>query len=100
MSQCIKRDYKIDILRFIAIICIILAHSNPPKWIFVLRNFDVTLMVMIMGISFYLSNDNKRIKYSNYMIKRFNRLIVPTWIFISVLFITFYIISLLIRCAS
>ena len=54
MNQEVKeRDYKIDILRFIAIICIILSHTKPPETIFLLRNFDVTLMVMIMGASFY-----------------------------------------------
>ena len=64
MNQEVKeRDYKIDILRFIAIICIILSHTKPPETIFLLRNFDVTLMVMIMGASFYLSNNNKNINY-------------------------------------
>ncbi len=96
MNQEVKeRDYKIDILRFIAIICIILSHTKPPETIFLLRNFDVTLMVMIMGASFYLSNNNKNINYSNYIIKRFYRLIVSTWIFLFIFFIAFYIISLL-----
>ena len=96
MNQEVKeRDYKIDILRFIAIICIILSHTKPPETIFLLRNFDVTLMVMIMGASFYLSNNNKNINYRNYIINRFYRLIVSTWIFLFIFFIAFYIISLL-----
>ena len=90
MNQEVKeRDYKIDILRFIAIICIILSHTKPPETIFLLRNFDVTLMVMIMGASFYLSNNNKNINYSNYIIKRFYRLIVSTWIFLFIFFFNF-----------
>lgn len=90
----LNRDYKIDILRFIAIICIILAHTNPPQIIFLLRNFDVTLMVIVMGVSFYLSN-NKNINYKSYIKKRFKRLIVPTWQFLTIFFVFFYIMSLL-----
>lgn len=96
MNQMVKeRDYKIDILRFIAIVCIILAHTSPPGIIFVLRNFDVTLMVMIMGTSYYLSSNGKNINYLNYVRKRFNRLIIPTWIFLTIFFTIFYIISLI-----
>ncbi|PAK50013.1 acyltransferase family protein, partial [Priestia megaterium] len=70
-----KRDERIDILRAIAILCIILAHSNPMGVIFQLRNFDVTMMVFLMGSSFFLSNQKKTINYGNYVIKRFKRLI-------------------------
>lgn len=97
MKSIQNRDYKIDILRFIAIICIILAHTDPPGFIFVLRNFDVILMVIIMGTSFYLSSNGKNIDYRNYIIKRFRRLITPTWVFLSIFFIIFYIMSLLMK---
>ncbi|WP_047982591.1 acyltransferase family protein [Ornithinibacillus contaminans] len=90
----IKRDAKIDVLRGIAIVSIIFAHSGPNGIIFQLRNFDVTLMVVIMGISFYLSNRKKEIKYFNYLRKRFKRLIIPTWKFLTLFFVTFYGISL------
>ncbi|MFJ8415950.1 acyltransferase family protein [Bacillus paramycoides] len=90
-----QRDNKIDVLRFIAIIGIILAHSAPPGAIFQLRNFDVTLMILLMGTSFYLSNKNKEIYYVSYLRKRFNRLIIPTWSFLTLFFILFFIISLI-----
>lgn len=90
----LERDYKIDILRFIAIICIILAHCNPPGIIFVLRNFDVTLMVLLMGASYYISSGSTELNYINYIKKRFNRLIVPTWKFLTIFFVIFYCISL------
>ncbi|MES5942831.1 MULTISPECIES: acyltransferase family protein [unclassified Bacillus cereus group] len=90
-----RRDKKIDILRFIAITCIILAHSAPPGAIFQLRNFDVTLMVLLMGTSFYLSNTGKEIKYTSYLKKRFNRLVIPTWEFLTIFFVLFLIISLI-----
>lgn len=88
-----KRDRKIDILRFIAIFCIILAHSQPPELIFQLRNFDVTLMVFLSGISFYLSNRDRKINFTQYAAKRFKRLIIPTWGFLTLFFIFFYLLS-------
>nr|WP_263324299.1 acyltransferase [Neobacillus sp. Marseille-Q6967] len=90
-----QRDRKIDILRFIAIMCIILAHSQPNEFIFQLRNFDVTLMVLLLGVSFYLSNKNKEINYFNYVFKRFKRLVVPTWNFLTLFFFLFFIISII-----
>lgn len=88
-----KRDERIDILRALAILCIILAHSMPPGVIFQLRNFDVTMMVFLMGASFFLSNRNKDIKYTKYLLKRFNRLILPTWKFLIFFFVLFYALS-------
>lgn len=93
-----KRDLRVDILRFIAIIGIIVAHSTPPDWLFELRNFDVTLIIMMMGASFYISNKGKKqVDYIPYAIKRFKRLIIPTWEFLSFFFILFYIISLVLN---
>lgn len=93
-----KRDLRIDILRFIAIIGIIIAHSNPPTWLFELRNFDVTLIMMMMGASFYISNKNKeKIDYFPYVVKRFKRLITPTWMFLTLFFILFYMVSLILN---
>ena len=41
------RNYTYDLLKVIALICILLAHVNPPGVIFQLRNFDVPLMILI-----------------------------------------------------
>ena len=48
-----KRLLNIDILKFIGIICIIIAHTNPPKIIFQIRNFDVILMCIISIFLFF-----------------------------------------------
>ncbi len=87
-----RRDTHIDILKFIGIVCIILAHTDPKNFIFELRNFDVVLMVMLTGVTFCLSN-NKHISYGKYVSKRFRRLIVPTWIFLSIFFVIFIFFS-------
>jgi peptidoglycan/LPS O-acetylase OafA/YrhL len=96
MRNVVERDVRIDILRCIAIVAIIVAHSEPGGLLFQLRNFDVILMVLLLGTSFYLSNKEKEksISYLVYLGKRFKRLIVPTWIFLTIFFILFYVVSL------
>lgn len=46
-----KRDISIDILRFIGISFIILAHVNPPDTILNIRCFDVSLMLFVSGLT-------------------------------------------------
>jgi len=89
-----ERSRTVDILRFIAIISIVMAHASPNELLFRIRNFDVVLMVLLMGISFYISQKEKPVDYNRYALKRFKRLIVSTWIFLSVFFALFFILSL------
>jgi peptidoglycan/LPS O-acetylase OafA/YrhL len=95
LSNVNTRNEKIDILRFVAIICIIFAHTAPVEFLFRIRNFDVTLMVLLLGISFYISSKDKEIHYLSYLRKRFERLIVPSWTFITVFLAIFFLISLI-----
>lgn len=78
------RDERIDILKVLGIAMIILAHVNPPEFIFQLRNFDVPLMVLISGMSFGLSYKNE--SFLGYMWKRIKRLVFPVWIFLTAYF--------------
>lgn len=82
-----KRIIYLDILKVIGLFCIILAHVSPPGIIFQLRNFDVVLLVLI---SAFLGLVTYKKGFLKYIIKRFNRLIVPTWVFVFI----FAIISL------
>lgn len=41
-----ERDIRIDMLRTIALFCIMLAHVNPPPVIFDIRNFDVVWFLL------------------------------------------------------
>jgi len=79
------RDPRLDILRGIGLLCIILSHVGPPGFIFQLRNFDVPLMVLVSGASFSLSRAQDE-KYGPYLFSRFNRLVVPTWVFLTFFF--------------
>jgi hypothetical protein len=78
------RDEKIDILRFIGLVCIILAHVGVPAVIFQLRNFDVPLMILISGASYALHP--MRGRYRDYIWKRIKRLVISTWVFLTVYF--------------
>lgn len=85
-----SRDETIDILRFLAITGIIIAHVKPSLLWLQLRNFDVPLMVFLSGVCFYMSK-NKKVSYIPYLRKRFIRLILPTWIFLCFYFTTLYL---------
>ena len=71
-----------------------LAHVSPPRIIFEFRSFDVPLMSFLMGMSFMLSSRKKNaseISYSNYINKRFKRLIIPALVFITFFLFVMYI---------
>lgn len=84
----IERDRSIDIIRGLGLICIILAHVNPPFFIFQVRNFDVPLMVFISG--FLFGDKNQEFKsiadITSYLWKRFVRLVVPVWAFLTLFY--------------
>lgn len=78
------RNPQIDVLRFLGLSLIILAHVYPPGVIFQLRNFDVPLMVLISGASFMLSSSTSN--YRSYVWKRIKRLAFPAWTFLTIYF--------------
>lgn len=80
------RDTRIDVLRFIGLAMIILAHVKPPELVSQLRNFDVPLMVLVSGMSFGLSYKVSE-PYFSYVWKRIKRLVFPVWVFLSFYFL-------------
>lgn len=89
-----NRKIKYDILKFIGTICIILAHIHPPIVLFQLRNFDVVLMIMISASLFFEKYNEpfKKRELIMYIKKRFTRLIIPTWIFLTIYFLIIRIV--------
>lgn len=85
------RDERVDLLRVIGLLMIILAHVGPPSWLFQLRNFDVPLMVLISGVAFHLSY--QREAYGIYVWKRIKRLLFPAWLFLSGYFIWMWLVQ-------
>ena len=84
------RDGSIDILRSFAIIGIIIAHIDPPKWLGQLRGFDVVLMVFLSAVCAkgFTKNDFSFLKYC---IQRCIRLIFPVWIFFTGYYVGIYL---------
>lgn len=83
------RNEKLDWLRTIGLLGIIVAHISPPDIIINIRTFDVPLMVVISGLSYKYSFSSE-LSIGRYFLKRLKRLLVPTWIFLLFYFIYFY----------
>ena len=78
-----KRDPSIDLLRFIGLTMIILAHiglSRSTSLLFQLRSFDVPLMVFTSGLAF---SGRSTGAYLPFIGKRTLRLIVPVYLFVA-----------------
>lgn len=89
-----KRDNSLDILRFIGLVAIFMAHTFTSVVILQTVCFDVTLLILLSGAAFALTmNKNKKFHYGDYMWKRIVRLVLPTWIFLSVYFCICYVLS-------
>ncbi len=80
-----QRNQTIDLLRFIGLSLIILAHVHPPYWLFQLRNFDVPLVVMVSGMA--LAHTQIKEAYLFYVWKRIKRLVFPAWFFLSIYYL-------------
>jgi len=77
------RDLKIDILRTIGILLVILAHVKLPELVRSIRSFDVVMLVFISGMSFAYSKPKK---YTVYIANRVRQLLVPTYITLTIIF--------------
>ena len=77
-----NRDYRIDNVRAIAMICIILAHCVAPSSINNLRSFDVITLVFLSGLVFNVNRTYDFNTYESSMKRRFIRLFLPTSIYI------------------
>ncbi len=84
MGHTQQRDERIDLLRFIGLAMVILAHVYPPMWLAQLRNFDVPLMVLVSALSF--SASVKQESYGQYVWARVKRLVFPVWLFLTLYF--------------
>ena len=83
--QADTRNITIDILKTLGIILVILAHTNPPTFIFQLRNFDVVLLVILSG-SLAIKSYNKSKNFKKYFEKRILRLAIPVIVMLSAFF--------------
>ena len=89
-EEQLQRNTVYDFLRFIGIICIILAHMDLPTILFQIRNFDVPFLIILSGLAYTEFSAIHYTSYLNYIKKRFLRLIIPTWIFLTIYYLSFY----------
>ena len=87
-QQIAKRDGSVDLLRVIGLALVIAAHCGFPQWFNELREFDVVLLMFLSGMSFLLSASSSG-SWIAYAKKRFFRLVVPVWIFLTLFFLFF-----------
>ncbi|MBU3666529.1 MAG: acyltransferase [Chthoniobacterales bacterium] len=81
-----ERDNTIDLMRASALVLIILAHTiSKETLLFQLRNFDVPMMAVVSGMAFAMSAPAE-LKLGAYYIRRFLRLLLPCWVFLTLLF--------------
>ena len=71
---------------------VILAHTSTNKVIFQIRNFDVTLLVIISGMLGAINYD-KNYSIFQYIKKRFVRLVIPAWLFLTFFFSLIFILD-------
>lgn len=80
------RDKNIDAMRAIGLLCVILAHINPPNLLLQIRCFDVPLMLFVSGLVFSGRHADMTLGGGKTLLHRIGRLIIPTWLFLCFLF--------------
>jgi hypothetical protein len=76
------RERVFDLLRTFGLFSILLAHVDPPVWLWLLRDFDVPLLVLVSGAVCQLGYRGRPIVYGSYIRKRVLRLLVPVYVFL------------------
>lgn len=79
----------IDFLKFVGLTGIIIAHCGSPNLLVMLLSFDVPLMVILsslLGEGSFKKYKNNELSVGKYFISRVKRLVIPTWIFLTLYF--------------
>lgn len=82
-----------------ALLGIIVAHVNPSDLVIQLRSFDVPMMAFLSGASYYLSSSGKEITYKQYVGKRLKKLVLPTYLFLTLFFVGTFLLSFILKDA-
>lgn len=87
-----KRYYYVDFVKFIAVICLFLAHVNTPKVLMEIRGFDVPTMVVLSAVLARGSFERSK-GTGDFISKRVKRLVIPTWIFLVGFYVCMFIVG-------
>ena len=88
-----SRNIKLDLFRLLGLLVIMIAHAAPPGWLFQLRNFGTPLLIVASALTFSYIYSKREISSKPFYIKRLKRLIIPTWIFLTVFFLLVYLMK-------
>jgi len=47
-----ERDTSLDLMRFLGVLVLMLAHAEPPGWLFQLRNFGTPLLIVASAATY------------------------------------------------
>lgn len=89
-----KRDTKLDFMRALGTLTIIVPHVSSPDIMVQIRTFDVVMLVLISGMSYaYQMADGYLLEYGQYVKKRFSKLVFPTYFLIFIVYFSMNVIS-------
>lgn len=88
-----SRNTAIDFVRAICVLLIVLAHVSVPEYLLNIRCFDVVCLVFLSGMSYELSTRKKHEGYFHYLWRRIKKLLIPTYIILTVIFATVFIVN-------
>lgn len=80
------RNINLDLMRFLGVLIIMLAHAEPPAWIHQLRNFGTPLLIVASALTYAIIYSNSEVATGSFLRKRLTRLTVPAWIFLTLFF--------------
>lgn len=92
----LTRNLNYDLLRLLGLLIIVIAHSNPPEWLFQLRNFGTPLLVLGSGLTYALIYSHRTLNIRSFYPKRIKNLLLPVWLFLTLFFVGYYLFSQLI----
>ncbi len=93
ISQSRRRNSAIDFVRALCLLLIVLAHVDAPRWLQNIRCFDVVCLVFLSGMSYEISARSKNETYIQYIFKRIKKLLIPTYVVLTLIFITVFIVN-------
>jgi hypothetical protein len=80
------RDRRIDFLRFFGALVVMLAHTEPPDWLFQLRNFGTPLLIVVSALSVAVVFRDRPLQTLPFLKRRLVKLTVPPWLFLTIFF--------------
>ncbi len=83
----VTRNISLDLFRLFGISIIMIAHANPPAWLFQLRNFGTPLLIVASALTYAEVYSNRYLATAKFYKKRMFKLIIPAWVFLSFFFL-------------